>query len=342
MPLLLSALLAVSSYAAAAPARGPYIVDASSTAAKVCWRDAAGRDACSAYDGLEPGAGFNYTIPAREGSWSARTLPPVGKPLRFAVFGDSGRGGKKQRQVAKAVERWAPDLVLLAGDIVYPAGADADYDGGFFSPYARLLPKLPFFPAPGNHDYGNSREASAGRKRWSEGYARVFRRWPYYSFDAGNAHVAVVDSNREGFGILAAPSLADGSTQRDWLERDLKASKARWKFVILHVPPYSSGEHGSSVALQRLLGPVFERHKVDVVFAGHDHHYERTHPVAGTVYFVVGTGGASLYTVDPREPWSAKTVVDHGFLGVTLDGGSAQFEFYDAAGILRDSARLQK
>lgn len=52
------------------------------------------------------------------------------------------------------------------------------------------------------------------------------------------------------------------------------------------------------------LGPLFEEWGVDLVAAGHDHHYERTTPVregrkvlhgCGPVYIVVGSGGASRY-----------------------------------------------
>lgn len=336
-------LCALSLAAAAAPLRrGPYLVDASSTSARICWRDATEHDACADYNDLEPGADFGYTIPGVEGSWKARTLPKAGKPLRFAVIGDSGRGGNDQRRVAATLEHWAPDLVLIAGDIVYPRGADKDYDAKYFKPYARLLPSVPFFPAPGNHDYGNSQKAEKGRRRWTEGYGRVFRRWPYYSFDAGGAHFAVLDSNNEGFGILAAPNLGPGSTQRAWLERDLAGSKARWKFVLMHVPLYSTGYHGGNPDLEKSLAPLFTRHKVDAVFQGHDHDYERTDALGGTVYFVVGTGGAGLRAPKSTAPWSAKTVTEFGFLAVTLDGSSAQFEFYDAEGVLRDSARLTK
>lgn len=338
----MSSLLALLASVSFAAVRGPYLVDASSVSARACWRDAAGADACADWDDLPPGADFTYSVPGREGSWTARTLPPPGKPLRFAVFGDSGSGSTAQKQVAQRLSSWLPDLLLIAGDVVYRHGKDEKYDARFFAPYGDLLSRRPVFPAPGNHDYGNTSRTEKGRRRFDEGYRRVFHRPPYYSFDAGDAHFAVLDTNAEGSGTGAAQPASEGSEQRAWLERDLSAAKARWKFVLMHAPLYSTGPHGSTEALQRSLGPLFERFGVDAVFQGHDHHYERTRPIGRTVYFVVGTGGARLRRPRGSAPWSAKTAAEHGFLGVTLEGPEAVFEFYDASGALRDSARLRK
>ena len=92
------ALWALAVAAAAAPlSRGPFLVDASSTSARVCWRDAAGRDACADYNDLEPGGEFKYTVPGAEGGWTGKTLQNAGGPLRFAVIGDTGRGGPPRR-----------------------------------------------------------------------------------------------------------------------------------------------------------------------------------------------------------------------------------------------------
>ncbi|MBI2362730.1 MAG: metallophosphoesterase [Elusimicrobia bacterium] len=323
-------LLALLAVAASAAVRGPYLVDASSVSARACWRDAAGTDACSDWDDLAPGADFRYSVPGREGSWTARTLPPAGRPLRFAVFGDTGSGSKAQKETARTLASWLPDLLLIAGDVVYPSGKDGRYDERFFAPYGELLSRRPVFPAPGNHDYGDASGREKALRRYAEGYGRVFRRPPFYSFDAGDAHFAVVDTSDAG------------AAQRAWLERDLGAAKARWTFVLMHAPLYSTGPHGGSGALRRSLEPVFERRGVDAVFQGHDHHYERTRPVGKTVHFVVGTGGARLRPVKTTAPWSAKTVVAHGFLAVTLEGPEAVFEFYDASGALRDLSRLRK
>ncbi len=92
---------------------------------------------------------------------------------------------------------------------------------------------------------------------------------------------------------------------------------------------------GSNLTLRRQLEPLFLNYKIDIVLNGHDHAYERSHPVFdGTVaedvnqdiddlyvnpsrpiHIRVGTGGISLDTVwsDPLPAWSAKRISAHGF-----------------------------
>jgi len=62
--------------------------------------------------------------------------------------------------------------------------------------------------------------------------------------------------------------------------------------------------------VQDALVPLFEQYGVDMVFNGHDHHYERTCPIragqcssaqeGGVVYYVTGGGGAPLYKTGAR------------------------------------------
>jgi hypothetical protein len=60
----------------------------------------------------------------------------------------------------------------------------------------------------------------------------------------------------------------------------------------MHHPLYSSGKkHGSELQLRKLIEPLFTRYHVQVVFAGHDHVYERTKPQQGIQYFITGAGG---------------------------------------------------
>ena len=53
---------------------------------------------------------------------------------------------------------------------------------------------------------------------------------------------------------------------------------------------YSSVKHGSSLEIRDALQPLFADHGVDVVFTGHDHHYERTVPLDGVTYVISGAG----------------------------------------------------
>ncbi len=70
---------------------------------------------------------------------------------------------------------------------------------------------------------------------------------------------------------------------------NLAESKSLWKFVVHHHPPYTSDEndYGDTYKELSLLGdpdvqpliPLYEQYRVDIVFYGHIHDYERTWPI---------------------------------------------------------------
>jgi 3',5'-cyclic AMP phosphodiesterase CpdA len=70
--------------------------------------------------------------------------------------------------------------------------------------------------------------------------------------------------------------------QFEWLKEALSKSQARWKVVFMHHSIYSSaGRHGNNknvLQLRALLEPILVQNRVDVVFAGHDHTFERAKP----------------------------------------------------------------
>ncbi len=323
--------------------RGPYLVAATATSAEVCWR-ASGLQGCRVLRGLRPGEEFSYEVPGSPRRWRARALPGPSSPLRFAVFGDSGSGEAPQWRVAGVLERSHPQLVLVLGDIVYPRGADDEYDQKFFAPYGPLLSRVPFFTAPGNHDYGNHWFAGPGQRRFEEAYRRVHDKPKYYSFDAGPAHFVSLDDNEADY-IAAAAPIGPGSEQRAWLERDLAASRAPWKIVFLHVPLYTSTAfHGDNDYLRRWLEPLFRRYGVQVVFQGHDHLYERSRPIGGIVYVTAGSGGADLHR-SPRKAgadWVSSSVLSYGLVEARLDLKSLHLEFIDDQGRVRDAADIPR
>jgi hypothetical protein len=172
-----------------------------------------------------------------------------------------------------------------------------------------LLRSTVFLAAPGNHDIG-TRDLGAypdalayflywaqplNGPRGEEGTAHVPRlegpdanqrafkeaagpaypRMANFSFDFGNSHWTVLDAN----------SYVDW-TNRDlqaWVAADLAASRAaRWRFVALHQPGFNSARKHADEQNIRLLSGVFEAGKVDVVFCGHVHNYQRSFPVRFT------------------------------------------------------------
>jgi 3',5'-cyclic AMP phosphodiesterase CpdA len=133
-------------------------------------------------------------------------------------------------------------------------------------------------------------------------------------------------------------------TQIAWLEKELAASGSDWKIAFFHHPIYSSGgRHGSDLELRALLEPVFLRHGVDAVFAGHDHFYERIKPQKGIYYFLSGAA-AKLRTGDVAKSELTAKFFDTGyhFMLIELTKDTLHFQTITEEGKTVDSGALPR
>jgi predicted phosphodiesterase len=328
----------------------------------------------------------------------------------MVVFGDIAQGTPQQRQIAYQVWQSKPDAVFVAGDIVYSRGRIGEYRDRYFPVYnadeaspaagAPLLRSTLFIAAPGNHDTGGRdltkmpdalayflywrqplngpdhssfnflEGAPADQAAFRAAAGVQFPRLANYSYDYGNAHWLVLDSNP--YVDWTDPAL------RAWAAADLAAANnATWKFVAFHHPGFSSSKAHFNEQHMRVLAGVFEQAGVDVVFAGHVHNYQRSYPLKfqigaynlktsrvvpgefqidkdfdgasntrpqGVIYLVTGGGGAGLYDVGQGgapatwQPFTTKFVSQvHSFTVLDVAGRKATFQQISADGVVVDS-----
>lgn len=264
-------------------------------------------------------------------------------PLTFAVMGDTGTGQEPQlkiaRQMMKQREKTPYDFVIMLGDNIYPDGDPALLKPRFEEPYRELLGAgVKFYAVLGNHDVKKGREAQQRYDKFNMGGE------PYYSFRKGEGLLDKIT----GGGLIeffALDSNRMTPQQVGWLDGKLRASEARWKVIFMHHPLYSSADkHGSSQKLRALLEPVLVRNKVDAVFAGHDHVYERTKPQQGITYFVSGAGGQLRRgDLNFKSPLLAAGNDDiNSFLIVRVTGEQMRVEAIGSDGRLLDSVSITK
>ena len=148
------------------------------------------------------------------------------------------------------------------------------------------------------------------------------------------------------------------SAQLVWLGEALTTSRARWKVVFLHHSIYSAatkrGGHGGEASLLRLrarLEPIFVGHGVDLVLAGHDHHYDRStpqpakSPTGHKVQYVTAGASARLRAnvVDYRNTFLAKAdATTHSFLIVQVTSQAIRIEAHGADGRTLDTFEVVK
>lgn len=288
-------------------------------------------------DDLPTGPRITYRVRSAAGESPEhrfRAGAPAGARFRFVVFGDTRNGHSVHRQIVEAVEREEVDFMINTGDLVERGGKKPDWLR-FFQIERPLLVKTPLVPAVGNHDV-------SGRDYFRRYLLHAL--WSdsrhYYTRDWGDLRVLVLDSGIE---------LRRGSEQYAFAERALSEGARAGKLMamMLHYPPYSSGEHGSILEVQAPVGELARRYGVELVVAGHDHNYERTRPIDGTTYVVSGSAGAPIRPVRPRW-FTAEARTEPHYVLVDVDGRrlilravNLQGETFDTQ-VLHDLAPAQR
>ncbi|EPS61933.1 purple acid phosphatase 22, partial [Genlisea aurea] len=191
------------------------------------------------------------------------------------------------------------DVFILPGDLSY-----ADTDQPKWDSFGRLVEphasSRPWMVTQGNHEIESFpiilpppfRSYDA---RWlmphleSGSPSNLF-----YSFDVAGAHVVMLGSYTD-FG--------PGSDQYAWLESDLKGvdrGKTPWLFAVLHAPWYNSNfaHRGEGEKMRKAVEGLLYGARVDALFAGHVHAYERFNRIydneadeCGIVHVTIGDGG---------------------------------------------------
>jgi len=264
------------------------------------------------------------------GGWTsaqqAASLPNAPDSFKFGVIGDNGTGSKAQyevgAQMASTHARFPFELVIMLGDNFYGGQKADDLVKKFSLPYKPLLDAgVVFHAALGNHDQIstiNYPPIGMGGQR-------------YYTYAVKNVRFFVLDTNSLGQDQLA------------WLDSALQAATEEWKVAYFHHPIYGNGgRHGSAVDIRVRLEPLFLKYGVQLVFAGHDHVYERLKPQKGIQYFVVGSSGQLRKgDLERSESTAAGFDQDNAFLACEIVGNHLYFQAISRTGTTVDSGEMQ-
>lgn len=320
-------------------------------------------------EGLATGSTYEYRIKSakNKGQWH-RLHTEAGAGFTALIFPDSQSADYSGwQQLAREAYKGHPQSAFYVnmGDLV-DNGQDASQWRAWFNSVSVFSDVVPLAPVIGNHE--------AYSLEWKEcppaSYTHLFNvpqnglaKYPnqFYSFDYGPVHFVVLDTNFPEMQKFQPDLLAD---ELPWLEKDLAASKAQWKVVLMHRDIFIYGfgsESGRAQSKTQFLDfsyqlmPVFEKYKVDAVLTAHLHTYRRRVPLrnfapapqgSGITYILTGVAGDVRYPkLWGNFAWDAATAPKPetaNYMTLKADEKSLEFKAFLPDGKQFDEVKLTK
>ncbi len=260
-------------------------------------------------------------------------VPPAGVTIPGPLYVNDNLGSPFAADTTLGVERLQPLFHLFNGDLCY---ANLAHDRvrawrDFWENNSRSASRRPWMPSAGNHEneLGNGPIGYRAYQTYfsvpEAGGQTEVTRGLWYAFTAGSVRVVSIANDDVAYqdgGDSYVRGYSSGA-QKAWLEAELSASRRDpdidWIVVCMHQVAISTADktNGADLGIREEWVPLFDRYGVDLVVCGHEHHYERSHPIRGqetnptltpiaastdiglidtsqgTVHMVIGGGGTS-------------------------------------------------
>lgn len=240
---------------------------------------------------------------------SAQNVPAKGD-INLIVASDLGRNGYyHQKKVAdtmgEVADRIGPEAVLSLGDTHHYGGVQSVSDPLWMTNYELIYshPELmvDWYPLCGNHEYRGNTQAVLD-------YSGVSRRWKmparYYTrtFDEDGTTLKVVfidttpliDKYCKNTATYPDAAAQDMEAQLQWLDRTLAEAGEDWVVVVGHHPifAYTDKAESERTDLQKRVGSIIRRHRVDMYICGHLHNYQHIRRPGSQTDYIVNTSGS--------------------------------------------------
>lgn len=287
-------------------------------------------------DHLIPGNEYSYQV--KNDSFESelqkfKTHSENQQTIRFIAIGDSRSNPEIFKKIASDIRAENPDFIINMGDIVENGGDNDQWNDYYFSVAKDLISKIPLISTLGDHE-GDGDDGELFRH-----YLRIDQstQKQWFSFDYGNAHFISLDYRHP-----------DSKEMIDWYIQDITSSKAQWNFVYVHRPCYNLGGHRSTWGRES-WPDLFSKYKIDIVFAGHSHIYERFYPIRSlkqpdvgpVVYITTGGAGAELYDAKQSTFLAVAESVNH-YVSIELSGDTLTAQTIRNDGSLLDKFSIIK
>ena len=303
---------------------------------------------CALHEGAEPEFGTFRTSPRGRAAFTftsfgdqgtptlgRKFVPPEGVTIpKPPAYVNDNLGSPVAGDTTLGVERLRPLFHLFNGDLCYANLAEDRVRTwwDFWQNNTRSARNRPWMPSPGNHEneLGNGPIGFQAYQTYfsvpeATGQTEITKGL-WYAFTVGSVRVVSIandDVCYQDGGNSYVRGYSSGA-QKAWLERELAAARADrsidWIVICMHQVAISTVDNfnGADLGIREEWVPLFDKYEVDLVVCGHEHHYERSHPIRGqqtnktltplpaatatdvidttkgTVHMVIGGGGTSL------------------------------------------------
>ncbi|KAL1831528.1 hypothetical protein ACET3Z_001179 [Daucus carota] len=224
------------------------------------------------------------------------TPPAVGPDVQytFGLIGDLGQTYDSNSTLTHYEHNpIVGKAVLYVGDLSY-ADNHPNHDNVKWDTWGRFVERStayqPWIWTTGNHeiDYAPEIGESVPFKPFTHRYRTPHKASNssdpfWYSIKRASAYVIVL-SSYSAYGMY--------TPQYQWLYEELpkvNRSETPWLIVLVHSPWYNSYKYHymEGESMRVMYEPWFVQYKVDIVFAGHVHAYERSERVSNIAYNIV-------------------------------------------------------
>ncbi len=298
------------------------------------------------HDGAEPEFGTFRTSPRGRAAFTftsfgdqgtptlgKKFVPPAGVTISNPPYVNDNLGSPAAGDTTLGVEWLQPLFHLFNGDLCYANLANDRVRTwwDFWANNSRSARNRPWMPSAGNHEneLGNGPIGYQAYQTYfsvppAAGQTNVTRGL-WYAFTAGAVRVISIANDDIVYqdGGNSYVRGYSGGAQKAWLEGELAAARrdrdVDWIVVCMHQVAISTVDqfNGADLGIRQEWVPLFDKYGVDLVVCGHEHHYERSHPIRGqqanatltpvptatatdvidttkgTVHMVIGGGGTS-------------------------------------------------
>ncbi|CAH8352950.1 unnamed protein product [Eruca vesicaria subsp. sativa] len=224
------------------------------------------------------------------------TPPKAGPdiPYTFGLIGDLGQSFDSNITLTHYENNpLIGQTVLFVGDFSY-ADTYPNHDNNRWDTWGRFIERStayqPWIWTVGNHELdfapqiGETKPFKPFKNRYRTPHQSSGSTEPFwYSIKRGPAYIIV---------LASYSAYGKYTPQYQWLEQEfpkVNRTETPWLMVLMHSPWYNSYDYHymEGETMRVMYEPWFVKYKVDVVFAGHVHGYERSERISNIAYNVV-------------------------------------------------------